>query len=110
MLTLKREVTKLVVVKPRQVRDVAKATGQLGKTDRLDADILAFFAERVRPTPRPLPEPVLQQRSGVLSPDRGRYKPTKVALTACMRKLLTMLNAMMRTNTTWRQLAPPAYT
>jgi transposase len=31
-------------------------------------------------------------------------KPKKVALTACMRKLLTILNAMMRTNTTWRQI------
>ena len=34
-------------------------------------------------------------------------KPKKVALTACMRKLLTILNAMMRTNTTWLQIAPP---
>ena len=32
-------------------------------------------------------------------------KPKKVALTACMRKLLTILNAMIRTNTTWRQTA-----
>ena len=44
----------LVVVNPRQVRDFARATGQLAKTDRLDADTLALFAERVRPTPRPL--------------------------------------------------------
>jgi transposase len=29
-------------------------------------------------------------------------KPKKVALTACMRKLLTILNAMVRTNSTWR--------
>ena len=35
----------------RQVRDFAKATGQLAKTDRLDADLLARFAERVRPRP-----------------------------------------------------------
>lgn len=33
-------------------------------------------------------------------------KPKKVALTACMRKVLTILNAMIRTNTTWRQLSP----
>jgi hypothetical protein len=33
------------------VRDFAKATGQLAKTDRIDAAILALFAERVRPTP-----------------------------------------------------------
>jgi hypothetical protein len=43
----------VVVANPRQVRDFARATGQLAKTDRLDADLLALFAERVRPTPRP---------------------------------------------------------
>ena len=31
-------------------------------------------------------------------------KPKKVALTACMRKLLTILNAMMRTNTAWHYI------
>jgi transposase len=49
----------VVVVNPRQVRDCAKGTGQLAKTDRLDADVLALFAERVRPTPRALPEPIV---------------------------------------------------
>ena len=44
----------IVVANPRQVRDFARATGQLAKTDQLDAGILALFAERVRPTPRPL--------------------------------------------------------
>ena len=44
----------VVVANPRQVRDFAKATGQLAKTDRIDAGILALFAERVRPQPRPL--------------------------------------------------------
>ena len=39
----------VVVVNPRQVRDFAKATGQLAKTDRIDADILARFADVVRP-------------------------------------------------------------
>ena len=37
----------VVVVNPRQVRDFAKATGQLAKTDRLDAAMLAVFGERV---------------------------------------------------------------
>jgi transposase len=36
-------------------------------------------------------------------------KPKKLALTACMRKLLTILNAMMRTQTTWRLISPPMY-
>jgi transposase len=46
----------IAIVNPRQVRDFAKATGQLAKTDTLDADVLALFAERIRPEPRPLPE------------------------------------------------------
>src|SRR4030095_1596818 len=46
----------VVVVNPRQARDFAKATGQLAKTDALDARALAHFAEAVRPTPRPLPD------------------------------------------------------
>jgi len=45
----------VVVVNPRQTRDFAKATGQLAKTDALDARALAHFAEAVRPTPRLLP-------------------------------------------------------
>jgi transposase len=45
----------VVVVNPRQVRDFAKATGHLAKTDRLDAALLAHFAEAVRPELRRLP-------------------------------------------------------
>jgi transposase len=41
----------VVVANPRQVGNFARATGQLAKTDRLDARILALFAERVRPEP-----------------------------------------------------------
>lgn len=44
----------LAVVNPRQVRDFARATGRLAKTDRLDAEAIALFAERVRPEPRPV--------------------------------------------------------
>ena len=51
----------VVVANPRQVRDFAKATGQLAQTDRLDAQRLALFAERVHPTPRPLPDAALQR-------------------------------------------------
>jgi transposase len=48
----------IVVVNPRQVRDFAKATGQLAKTDRIDALVLARFAQAVRPAIRPLPDAV----------------------------------------------------
>ena len=44
----------VVVVNPRQVRDFARATGKLAKTDALDAQVLAHFAKAVRPPVRPL--------------------------------------------------------
>ena len=44
----------VVVVNPRQVRDFARATGKLAKTDALDAAVLAHFGEVVRPSVRPL--------------------------------------------------------
>lgn len=46
----------VVVVNPRQVRDFARATGTLAKTDALDAAVLAHFADAVRPSVRPLRE------------------------------------------------------
>jgi len=47
----------VAVINPRQVRDFAKATGRLAKTDRLDAAVIAAFAEAVKPEPRPLADP-----------------------------------------------------
>lgn len=44
----------VVVVNPRQVRDFAKATGKLAKTDKIDARVLSAFASRIRPEARPL--------------------------------------------------------
>jgi transposase len=46
----------VAVVNPRQVRSYARSTGQLAKTDRLDARAIARFAAAVRPEPRPLPD------------------------------------------------------
>ena len=51
----------VVVVNPRQARDFARATGQLAKTDVLDARALAHFADVIRPTPRPLPDAQTQE-------------------------------------------------
>ena len=45
----------VVVVNPRQVRDFAKATGRLAKTDRIDAGVIAHFGATVRPVPGPVP-------------------------------------------------------
>lgn len=57
----------VVVVNPRQARDFARAAGQLAKTDRLDAQILARFAEVMRPTPRPLPDEQAQALAAILA-------------------------------------------
>jgi transposase len=57
----------VVAVNPRQVRDFAKATGKLAKTDAIDAHVLAHFAEAVRPTPRPLPDAQTQAIAALLA-------------------------------------------
>lgn len=41
----------VAIVNPRQVRDFAKALGRLAKTDRLDAEVLALFAQKIQPRP-----------------------------------------------------------
>jgi transposase len=46
----------VVVVNPRQVRDFARAMGQLAKTDRIDAQVLARFGEAIRPELRAMPD------------------------------------------------------
>jgi transposase len=68
----------VAVVNPRQVRDFAKAIGQLAKTDALDAAVLAHFAAVVQPSPRPLPDADAQALAAVV---------------ARRRQVLTMLTA-----------------
>jgi len=68
----------VVVIHPRQVRDFARATGQLAKTDQLDAQILARFAEAIRPPVRPVPD---DQTQGL------------VALVSRRRQLIEVLTA-----------------
>lgn len=57
----------VALVNPRQVRDFAKALGRLAKTDALDATVLALFAARVQPTPRPLPDAAQQALTAVVT-------------------------------------------
>jgi len=56
-----------VAANPRQVRDFAKATGRLAKTDALDAQVLAHFAAAVRPVPRSLPDAQAQELKDILT-------------------------------------------
>jgi transposase len=66
-LTLAKAGLPIAVVNPRQGRDFAKAMGQLAKTDALDAGMLADFAQRVRPEPRPLPDDAAQLLDSLLT-------------------------------------------
>jgi transposase len=56
-----------VAVNPRQVRDFAKATGQLAKTDALDGGVLALFAQRIRPQVRPAPDEQTQELEALIA-------------------------------------------
>ena len=86
----------VAVVNPRQVRDFARATGELAKTDRLDAAVLALFAERVRPEPRALPdaaqralEALLSRRRQLISmlvAERNRLQLADAAIQKSLRK------------------------
>ena len=73
----------VVVVNPRQARDFARATGQLAKTDALDARALAHFADVIRPTPRPLPDAQTQELRAFL----GRRQQLIVMRTAAQNRL-----------------------
>jgi len=118
----------VVVANPRQVRDFAKATGQLAKTDRIDAEILALFAERVRPAVRALPDTEAQELEALLARRRqllemlqaernrlgqvfGRGKqPVKKSLTTHiaflereLKRADTELAELIRTSPAWRE-------
>ena len=80
----------VVVVNPRQVRDFAKATGRLAKTDSLDAAVLAHFAEAVRPPLRPLRDTDTQ----VLNSLVARRQQVMIMLVAEKNRLGTAISAV----------------
>jgi transposase len=57
----------VAAINPRQARDFAKASGKLAKTDRIDAEVLAHFAEAIRPEARPSPSAEVQALDALLS-------------------------------------------
>src|SRR5262249_28316089 len=57
----------VAVVNPRQVRDFARATGRLAKTDRLDAQVLAEFGAKIQPAARPVPDDLTRQLQALVA-------------------------------------------
>jgi transposase len=78
----------VVVVNPRQVRDFAKATGKLAKTDKIDAKTLSRFAEAIKPQRRPVKDAERRQLSdqvtrrrqivGMISQEKNRLSRASV--------------------------------
>jgi transposase len=114
----------LVVLNPRQVRDFAKATGQLAKTDAIDARILARFGQAVRPEVRPLkPEELRKldalitrrrQIVGMITAEQNRWgsapewiRPDIEELIEILQKRLgainRTLNKLIRKSPLWRE-------
>ena len=114
----------VVVVNPRQARDFARATGQLAKTDALDARALAHFADVIRPTPRPLPDAQTQELRALLgrrqqlivmrTAEQNRLAGTRGRLTKDIEAHIAWLNAriatldddletMLRASPLWRE-------
>ena len=94
----------VVVVNPRQIRDFAKATGQLAKTDALDAQVLAHFAEVVRPEPRPLPDAQTQELAALVT----RRRQLIEMLTAEKNRLASarvVVRKQLRAHITWLERA-----
>jgi transposase len=61
---------KVCVVNPRQVRDFARADGQLAKTDRIDAGVIAKFGERMLPEVRELADEALRELDALVTRQR----------------------------------------
>lgn len=57
----------VAVVNPRQVRNFAKAMGKLAKTDRIDAQMIALFGERIRPEARGVPEQAIRELDAMVT-------------------------------------------
>lgn len=114
----------VVVVNPRQVRDFAKATGTLAKSDAIDAWILARFAESVKPQPRPLKDEETQRLSALVArrrqivdmltaeknrmgtgprPVRDNIKAHITWLEKCLKDINRDLKKAIRNSPVWRE-------
>lgn len=83
----------VAVVNPRQMRDFARATGRLAKTDRIDAEVIAHFAEAVKPELRPLRNAdergfseLLMRRRQIVEMLTAEKNRVKITITAVVRK------------------------
>ncbi len=96
----------VAIINPRQVRDFAKARGILAKTDAIDAHVLAEFAMRMQPTPRPLADAVQadlaalvarrRQLVDMLTAERNRAYQARPAVQKDLRAHITWLEKRVK--------------
>ncbi len=115
---------KVVVINPRQVRNFAKATGKLAKTDAIDAAVIARFGEVIRPEVRPLKDMDAQQLQAFIArrrqlvemlvqeKNRLQIAPTWTRpdieahitwLTECIDKVGKDISALIKKTPLWRE-------
>jgi len=90
----------VAVVNPRQVRDFARATGLLAKTDRLDAQVIARFAEAVKPTPRPVPDDQARELEALVA-RRRQVVEMVVMETNRLQRALPSLRPVIQAHIDW---------
>jgi transposase len=90
------------VVNPRQVRDFAKAMGKLAKTDRVDALVIARFAEAVRPEPRPLKDQQARRLEALLVRRRQLVEMMATEKTR-LKQAIDLLKPDIKSHINWLQ-------
>ncbi len=93
----------MAVVNPSQVRDFAKATGRLAKTDVLDVQVLAHFAAAVRPPVRPLPAPQTAELAALLTRRRQVVQQLTAERHRLARTTLRRVRRRIQAHVRWLQ-------
>ncbi len=87
----------VVVINPRQVRNFAKATGRLAKTDGIDAQVLARLAEAVKPAVRQVPDTTVQALAALMA----RRRQLVEMVTAEKTRLSRAVRRRIQAHLTW---------
>jgi transposase len=91
----------VAIVNARQIRDYAKATGRLAKTDRLDSEVIARFAEAIRPRKTHAPDPKRASLSALVTRRRQLVEMIKAEGYRLNRVTDKIVRRRLRAHLTW---------
>jgi len=113
-----------IAINPRQSRDFARAIGRLAKTDSIDANVLAEFADKIRPELRSIPDEATQQLDAIctrrrqlvtmLAAEKNRHHSGPAAIRSQIKKHIVWLekqinelqrdlDKLIRSTPAWRE-------